>query len=680
MNIPLKFTERCTTEYFCELKKIKSQAPSSLHKTIMNINKKVVDNFYVTYPFFFYTHYEDLDEEKIFSLTKCGNIFMTYILILDNTLDKDNPPDNSTLIFLHYLHQNTIIELFKLFPTDALFWSFYTKYETDFFSTDFSFKLNKINILKFENFIGDIIKRNSFAKCATAGLLSLVSNNNTEVDPFVTTQDFFHVGLQLLDDLEDWKEDFRKKRYSYLLAKSLSDPILNNALKQRTDRINIIGKYIYYSGLATDILDLAISYFKMSLDSISSFNIPYWKSFLEKFIYNTKKHRDEISCLIDKKFYVKKIHGSFNKNDPMKTPYNDKLNYDSIKSALGYLKIEILNDLVEMEHIMELPDFSKGINPQYGKTVKGKLFQRTILLDLLFDINDLQTNLFSEKIINNELNNIINSKMKTVRGGWNYFSEYEYLPPDTDDLAQVIQVLVKSKRNRIKEHIDDSIGLLLNHNTYQNHTFNTWILDPGDNNPIQTFYKTVTKDYWGNYCGKDIEVTANMLYALAIYNKEKYSKLISKGIDSILDFQNLNGTWSSIWYWYNFYGTYVAVRLLSYLKTKLITLESTAKYLKDNQNKDGGWGNKLSDPMSTAFSILILIDIRKTGYDIDIEIFNRAINYLLSQQKKSGAWDKVPFIKMKVGDKFATYKSASTTTVFVLKALCQLLKANIKLI
>ena len=181
-----------------------------------------------------------------------------------------------------------------------------------------------------------------------------------------------------------------------------------------------------------------------------------------------------------------------------------------------------------MEHIMELPDFSKGINPQCGKMVEGKLFQRTILLDILFDLNDLQSNLFSKKTINNEIKIIINSKMKTVRGGWNYFPGYEYLPPDTDDLAQVIQVIVRSKNNIINEYIDDSIGLLLDHNTYPNYTFKTWILDPNDNNPIQELYKIAVKDYWGDFCGKDIEVTANMLYALAIYNKEKYSEIIAK--------------------------------------------------------------------------------------------------------------------------------------------------------
>jgi len=32
MNIPLKYTERCTIEYFCELEKIKLHAPTSIQK------------------------------------------------------------------------------------------------------------------------------------------------------------------------------------------------------------------------------------------------------------------------------------------------------------------------------------------------------------------------------------------------------------------------------------------------------------------------------------------------------------------------------------------------------------------------------------------------------------------------------------------------------------------------
>jgi len=40
-----------------------------------------------------------------------------------------------------------------------------------------------------------------------------------------------------------------------------------------------------------------------------------------------------------------------------------------------------------------------------------------------------------------------------------------------------------------------------------------------------------------------------------VVDYDKYSTIISKGIDSIISLQNAEGTWSSIWYWYNFYGT-----------------------------------------------------------------------------------------------------------------------------
>ncbi|PIQ09197.1 MAG: hypothetical protein COW71_07735 [Ignavibacteriales bacterium CG18_big_fil_WC_8_21_14_2_50_31_20] len=651
----------------------------------MGINKKVVDNFYATYPFFFYSHYDDISEEKIYSLAKCGNIFMTYILVLDNTFDQDNPRDNSTLILLHYLHQTAISELSKLFPEDSLFWTFYIKYEYDFFSTEFSSKLrethsNEIDMPKFEDFIEDILKRNSFAKCATAGLLSLKPKLNATVDPFIATQDLFHIGLQLLDDLEDWKKDFKNNISSYVLAKSLSDPTLINALKQNPNKTDIIGKYIYYSGLAVDILEMAISYFKKSLNSVSEYNVPYWKSFLENFILKTEKQRDEISFKVNRNLKIKKTHSSLVKNTPFNSRLNDKLDNKIIKSAIEYINIEFDKGFVEMEHIMELPDFSKGINPNHGITVVGKLFQSTIVLDLFFDLNDIQNNLISEEIIDNEIKSIMDSKMQNVRGGWNYFPNYKYLPPDTDDLAQVLQVLVKSKRCNINEYFDDSIGLLLDHNTYPNNVFKTWILDPDDDNLIQDIYKTTLKNYWGDFRGADIEVTANMLYALALYDYDKYSTIISKGIDSIISLQNAEGTWSSIWYWYNFYGTYVVVRLLSYLNTKTDALKLTAKYLKDNQNKDGGWGVNTSDPLSTALSVLILIDIKKTGYEIDIDVFKQSINYLNRHQKETGAWAKVPFIKMKVGNKYVTYRSSTISTVFVLKAICGLIKHNISLI
>lgn len=682
MNNISEYKERCIVEYFYELEKIKSHTPTSVQKIITSINKKVVDNFYVTYPFFFHSFYEDINEEKIFSLAKCGNLFMTYILILDNTLDQDNQSDNSTIISLHYLHKTAIAELYKLFPPNSLFWTFYSKYENDFFSTDFRLKKTKLknnNPPIFEDFIKDIVKRNSFAKCTTAGLLTLNPNVKSDIDPFVLTQDYFHIGLQLLDDLEDWRDDFKKGRSSYVLAKSFSDPILLNALKTNVNKTAILGKYIYYSGLATNIFDLAISNFEKSLYSSSQYRVPNWNTFLEKFIIKTQKQRDEISSLVERKLIIKKIHSLSFKIPPLSRSLDDKLNYKFIKSALKYINIELESNFVEMEHILELPDFSSGINPKRGQTIVGKLFQRTLVLDLFFELNNLQKNLIPEKIIDNEIEYILDSKMKNVKGGWNYFPSYKYLPPDTDDLAQVIQVLVKSSQNNINQFVDVAIDLLLTHNMYKNNTFKTWILDPNSTHPLQKLHEATIENYWGNFHGKDIEVSANMLYALAVYNKNKYSTIISKGIDSILSFQNNDGTWSSIWYWDNFYGTYVVVRLLSYLDARIDALKLTAKYLEENQNKDGGWGHKESNPISTALSILILLDIKNTSLEIGDDVFKQSVNYLVKCQKKSGDWSNVPFIKMKVGGKYVSYESSTITTVFVLKAFCSLISSNIKL-
>lgn len=51
----------------------------------------------------------------------------------------------------------------------------------------------------------------------------------------------------------------------------------------------------------------------------------------------------------------------------------------------------------------------------------------------------------------------------------------------------------------------------------------------------------------------------------------------------------------------------------------------------------------------------------------------RAISYLSHEQKATGSWRQVPFIKMFIGNKEITYQSETITTAFVLKAFARVM-------
>lgn len=164
--------------------------------------------------------------------------------------------------------------------------------------------------------------------------------------------------------------------------------------------------------------------------------------------------------------------------------------------------------------------------------------------------------------------------------------------------------------------------------------------------------------------GTDVEVVANFLYALFLYNAEKYSDTIKKGIDYIISQQKDDGFWDSRWYYGNYYGTYVVLRLLKsfpdeFEKEKQKSLD----FIKNTQNEDGSFGSDEQKNLSTAFARLSL------NYFPDEYLslyFENSENFLLENQLGDGSWKAENFIKPKTNE---PYKSKTLTTAFVLKSL-----------
>ncbi len=671
--------EKCFRSFEESIHDIKKtdMAPSDVQ---MGEIQKLKGNFYVAYPFLFESHYTNIDKEALEKLALAGNIYFTYLLTFDELFDGD--AKSSAIVVAHLLHEHAINLLYEMFPAQSPFWSLFKKYENEFLCS-VTREYNAIKKIMEGKYIDDndlimmVRNRSSFAKCATAGLWVL-SGCKGESNAFDKTQEFFHVGLQMLDDLKDWKDDYRKKRPSYLLSLALSDERILEALNRaQSDDYGVLGRGIYYSGIAENLLQTAKNFFIDALKSCEPYNVPQWKMLVENHIKEITNACNDLRetklWLLEKREKVRIIHSGKARSSPnmvgliANTPYRQTL-----LRGLSFLQIEQKHDYPEMTHRMALPRFDKN-NSGNSFVVCSNLFQRTVVLDIFIDLKRLLNGAVDKKIISAELSILETSKARLVRGGWSYFPNYPWLPPDADDLAQMIQIFVKTAHPRIHELVEEPIKLLIDSNRFPDGTFRTWILDPNDNSEIQQVLKKTVETHWGERYGKDIEVTTNMLYALLVYNKERYHTIISKGIAAVLAAQAPNGLWHSGWYWGPFYGTYVATRLLSSSRFKTESLQITKDYLINNQHNDGGWGYRQSDPLNTALSILTLKNIEDANHVISHEIYERAISYLSSEQKVAGSWRQVPFIKMLIGRKEITYQSETITTAYVLKALASIM-------
>ncbi len=671
MEIELSIKEKCFNEYISEIDSLFDE--NMISNCFKNNFNKIKDSIYLVYPFYFATYFEGIEERKLFDLALCGNLYFSYLLMLDAFID--NEADGASLIALHAIHEKAIIKLTELFNTDSLFWNYFKLYSNSYFlGIEKEINLLKNKKMYSYSLFKEITKAQcSFAKCSTSGLL-VMSKIISDDDPFIKTQDEFHIGLQILDDIKDWKADYKNNKSSWLLSVILSDKSFYDKLDKTNDKVNTIGKYIYLTDLGTNQIKKAILHFKKAKKLCASYNIPAWVNLIEKHIL---KCEVLIQDFIFNKNFV--IHQKISKEKHIINKYSSKDDYDkapyltSLKKGIAYLLVERKNNYNEANHAMRLPSSEKR-DSGYGKIVVGNLFQRTLLVETFLDINLIIPNLIEKNIIYEDIDIIINLRMKPSLMGWNYFPGYKFLPPDTDDLAQVIHILSKSSYPNTHKYIDDIIEILIKYNKNSDDTFKTWIIDPHDDSEHQKKLKLAIKNYWGDYKGRDIEVTANFLYSLSLYNPNKFKKIIFNGLSAILSAQSTKGCWDSIWYWDSFYGTYISVRLLVKMKVKKRYLENAKKFILTTQNTDGGWGFNNSNPLNTSLALLTLASLKTNNIAFPKEVLNKGLLYLINEQDQFGSWEKSPFIRMRMGAKDNSYGSVTVTTSFVVRALAQFLK------
>ncbi len=660
-----KIKDRCYKDYLQHVSKIYSDVTNKSNIEIKKNLEKLKDNFYLIYPFYFLTHFNDVNEDDVYELTLCGNLFLTYLLKLDTFLDKQAHTDS--LIQLCQIHELAIIRLAKLFPSSSIFWKYFNRYSSAYFNgIEMERRVNEQNNITYtyKDFIKITVAQCSFAKCSTAGLVSLSKNKN-EVLALENSQDEFHIGLQILDDIQDWKVDYKNNKKSYLLSKVFSNVKFSEKLQHVEDKENTLGKYIFMSDVAIDLLEEAYKRFLNSKKAVCKYNINLWNNLIDKYCVKTINLKQNF--ILNKELFIQK-HKS-NKKFKVTKHIDKSDNYpEVIQKGVNYLLSERDNNYLESEHIMLLPSSEIKKVEDGGMIVRGNIFQRTIIVEAYLDIEKRINNLFENNIIREDIESIIDLKFTNTRGGWSYFPEYNYLPPDTDDLAQVLRILTISRYLEINDFLEECIELVLQHNSNNDGTIKTWILDPFDKSNKQKKLLEAKKNFWGDYTGKDVEVTSNFLHALLLYNGEKYEENINKGIFPIRSAQNNDGSWSSIWYWGQYYGTYNAIRYLSSLNNNE-DFNNTRSFLVSNQNNDGGWGYRESDPLNTAF-VLLTFDLFKTlGIDFPENIIENGKMFLINNQKKEGSWESVPFIRMRMGSNNLSYKSKIVTTAYVLRAL-----------
>jgi len=623
-------------------------------------------SIYDCHPWLFYEAFPGASEEDVRTLSVAVRLFASSLMTTNPLfgLTASSAGLSVAQMRLRVWQYQACLCLHQLLPPDAEFWIKLSNLLTDVAQaakTEQLFISGEVDWSTYRDFAYEVAtKENGIGQVSIFGLAQL-SQSPAPAELLRSLNDV-SFAVRMLADLRCWRQQLQNGIPSLLLsemleqAPPLDDPVAMSLLNEQIeDRMQC-------SSSVRQVLLEALHALDRAEESLLSMPFPGWRRVIEMY---------RSSCLAELESQSQAISAS------RATTHTIVLDQTRVAQSIpefGWKGLQMLlrewsAGLPEATHIMPFPR-SQGFNNATEEQA-GDVFQRALLLDVLCEANGKLDNQLSA-IIAKEVQTLLRRRRTTGIGGWSYFPHLRELPADADDLAQVMLAFLRSGHsNAVSEYCERPLSVLLSDNSNPDGSFETWII-PKNRDEELALQAQWVQSAWGS--GSDCEVNANLLYALWLYDRTRFSEVIERGTRYILACQKPDGSWQGTWYHGPFYATWICLRLLESTCPDTHAIVEGHEFLAARQNADGGWGETdVSDPLSTSFALLGLA-IHKNGSTPAAEKISAALQWLRQTQEDDGGWKAIPFIKMELGRptgspwQTLTYQSRTVSTLVAVKA------------
>lgn len=162
--------------------------------------------------------YPNVDEKKANKLSISAYLYFRFLLFFDNYLDSPKKDDHSIrdLAVAFEFYEKAIQGLSQLFPTDSKFWKNFQSLKKDYFQATLderNVSLAKTPITE-ELFSKLAVGKSTICEALIYALNDLsdsASNSHALIECFRN----LHIGLQYMDDIEDFKKDIDDNQWTY---------------------------------------------------------------------------------------------------------------------------------------------------------------------------------------------------------------------------------------------------------------------------------------------------------------------------------------------------------------------------------------------------------------------------------------------------------------------------------
>jgi squalene-hopene/tetraprenyl-beta-curcumene cyclase len=240
-------------------------------------------------------------------------------------------------------------------------------------------------------------------------------------------------------------------------------------------------------------------------------------------------------------------------------------------------------------------------------------------------------------------------------GGWAFEFENRFYP-DLDDSAVVVMALgdLKMPDEKVKQGAIDRAVRWMETMQCRDGGWAAFDID----NDSDWLNLLPYSDLKATIDPNTADVTARVLEMLGQCNLKMEDDRLSRALAYLDREQENDGSWFGRWGVNYIYGTSGVLSALALIapQTHRRQIERGATWLLNCQNTDGGWGETCasyqdkslkgkgkSTPSQTAWAIIGLLAVYEAMKNINWEVVNRGVNYLLTNQREDGSWYESEF-------------------------------------
>jgi hypothetical protein len=239
-----------------------------------NLCKPKTNQFKIVifFPLWFAEKYNVSDDIKR-SVVLSGIYYSEYLLIQDLLIDRYDSNNDSLLPIVANVFLVKSMEILRnIFPSSSYFWKLHDEFILEYWNTIIwersQSRIRSWSIQEIE-MLGNKLSPLKIAAAA----FSILGKRRDQIPQFERLIENFHIAMQMLDDIDDWKEDLGRKNFTFFLSECAIEMKLKDGLAR-----DLVIRYVPQLAL-TKTLKICITYLRRSRNIAKNMNL---KS-LEKF-------------------------------------------------------------------------------------------------------------------------------------------------------------------------------------------------------------------------------------------------------------------------------------------------------------------------------------------------------------------------------------------------------------